>query len=297
MRIEPGQVAFITGGASGIGLGLAQACGAAGLAVAIADIDPAALAIAEARLTGAGVKVLSLHLDVTSSQDWSQAVDATWNAFGRIDLLCNNAGIGQGRTKGGAGLIDLPQALWRLVLEVNATGAFLGVQAVVPRMIAAGRGGHIVNTASMAGLIAPAGLGAYAASKFAVMAMSESLRAELAPHGIGVSILCPGGVESNLNATTAARHAQALGQDPAPTRPPGVTLMTARAVAEFVLQGVAEDRMHLLPHPEYAPLVSERHRAVERAFGTSAQPGYLDPEGLLSASRNPAYLAATASET
>src|SRR3954447_10608790 len=102
---------------------------------------------------------------------------------------------------------EMPQALWRMVLEINATGTFLGARAMVPRMLARGRWGHIVNTASTGGLMAPGGIAAYCASKYAVVGLSESLRAELAPAGIGVSVLCPGGVRSNLFASSVTVRA------------------------------------------------------------------------------------------
>ena len=144
-------------------------------------------------------------------------------------------------------------------------------------------------TASMAGLIAPAGLGAYSATKFAVVAFSESLRAELASQGIGVSVLCPGGVESNLNATSEARHAAARGTDPLDTRPIPVTLMAASSVAERVLASIEANALHITTHPEYRDLVAERFEAVLAAFDDSAEPGYGDPEPLLRSSRNPSY--------
>lgn len=291
MDLQPGQVALITGGASGIGLGIARAFGDAGLAVAIADVDVDALEHSTAELTAAGFINFSVTLDVTDAASWKHAVDQVWDRFGRIDILCNNAGIGQGRREKGeaAGLINMSESSWRLIFETNTTGVFLGAHEVVPRIAAQGRPGHIVNTASMAGLIAPSGLGAYAASKFAVVALSESLRSELAPIGIGVSVLCPGGVESRLNASTEARHAAAAGRPVVSTNPPGVTLMSAESVGHRVLEAIRSNRLHIITHPEYRPLVEERHLALLSAFGTSAESGYRDPEPLLRSSRNPCY--------
>ena len=150
-----------------------------------------------------------MPLVITSATSWGEAAARVEAALGPIDILCNNAGIIPGRFGDGTP-IHLPamaKTLWRVVIETNLTGSFLGVRAIAPGMIARGRG-HFVNTASMAGLIAPRGLGAYSASKHAVLGMSKALRAELAPHGVGVSVLCPGAVESDRVATSAARHAE-----------------------------------------------------------------------------------------
>lgn len=293
MELAAGQVALITGGAGGIGLGIARAFGQAGLKVAIADLDATALEAAAEGLRSQGISVLSVVLDVTDPAGWKQAADQVWAQFGRLDVLCNNAGVGQGqRPKGsGSGLVDMPEAAWRLILETNVTAAFLGVREIVPRLLAQGGPAHIVNTASMAGLIAPAGLGAYAASKFALVGMSESLRAELEPQGIGVSVLCPGGVESRLSQSSEARHAAAAGREAQPTRAPGVTLMPADLVGTLVLDGVRANRLHIVTHPEYAPLVEERQQALVKAFDRARASGFLDPEPLLRSSRNPAYAA------
>lgn len=295
MELVAGQVALITGGASGIGLGIARAFGQAGLKVVIADLDASELALAAEGLRAQDIVTLAVHLDVTDPAAWKRAADQVWDQFGRLDVLCNNAGVGQGqRAKGaGSGLVDMTEAAWRLILETNVTAAFLGVREVVPRLMAQGGPAHIVNTASMAGLIAPAGLGAYSASKFALVGMSESLRAELEPHGIGVSILCPGGVESRLSQSSEARHALAAGREAHPTRSPGVTLMPGELVGQLVIEGVRANRMHIVTHPEYAPLVEERQQALLRAFSQATPSGFLDPEPLLKSSRNPAYAAET----
>jgi NAD(P)-dependent dehydrogenase (short-subunit alcohol dehydrogenase family) len=302
MRDMMGKVAFITGGASGIGLSIAGSLARAGVRIVVADIDGAALETARSALADAGAEVLTARLDVADPASWREATDVAVARFGRIDVLCNNAGVGQGRLPNGdaIGLADMSESLWRLILDINVTGVFLGVRTVAPLMIRGGTGGHIVNTASMAGLFAPPGMVAYSASKFAVMGLTEGLRAELAPHAIGVSVLCPGAVESNLSATSAARRSSIpmTGQEPeaklSPVRTLTGKMMKAASVGDRVLEGIRNDELYILTHPEYEPLIEDRFAAIRAAIGESAEPGHLDPESLLTRSRNPVYAGAAA---
>ena len=288
-----GRVAVVTGGASGIGLGLAQALLAAGMKVAIADINQPALAEAAASL---GANAMPVVLDITSATAWHAALDAVEAKLGPIALLCNNAGLGQGRRADGGPVLmaEMPEEVWKLVIDTNLHGTYLGIRAAVPRMIAAGRGGHVVNTASMAGLIAPAGLTAYAASKYAVVGLSEALRAELAPQGIGVSVLCPGAVSTNFYVTSAQRREAVMGDAPAfaPGRTDSAPRMDPRSVGEHVVRGIRANHLYIFTHPEYRPLVEARFAAITGGFGPSAQPGYTDPDLVLSRSGNPEYEAA-----
>lgn len=290
-----GKVALITGGASGIGLGMARAFLAAGLRVAIADINEAALATARAALPGLGAAV---PLDVTRAEAWTQAVDAVEAALGPVEILCNNAGVGQGRYADGRAIqvADMPEALWRMVLEINATGTFLGARTVVPRMLERRQWGHVVNTASTGGLMAPGGIAAYCASKFAVVGLSESMRAELAPAGIGVSVLCPGGVRSNLFASSVAVRAAIPGASEGMATVGSEALRAEQAqrmdpvsVGNKVLRAIADNALYIIPHPEYRGHVDERHAALVAAFGESAQPGYHDTPATFERFRNPEY--------
>ncbi|WP_293865610.1 SDR family oxidoreductase [uncultured Alsobacter sp.] len=281
-----GKVVLVTGAARGIGLGLAQAFAAAGAHLALTDIDGVALEEAARSLP---LGTLTFGLDVRSPADWSRVVAGIEEVHGGIDILCNNAGVGMGRSaaSGPTGFADIPLEHWQLLLDVNLTGVFLGVRSVVPGMIARGRGGHVVNTASMAGFLAPAGLAGYSASKFGVVALSESLAAELLPVGIGVSILCPGGVRSDFVERSAERSALAAGR---PFTPPVQPMkMQARNVGERVVQAVRANELHVFTHPEYEPLVRERVDAVMAAFGPSAEPGYSDTPAMLAGSGNAAY--------
>lgn len=234
-------------------------------------------------------------MDVSSSEDWQALSDEAWDTHGGVGLLCNNAGIGVTVIQESAPvrMWELPVDKFRRVVEVNLMGTFLGMKHVLPRMIADAGRGHIVNTASMAGFLAPPYLGPYSASKFAVVALSEVAAAELAPYGIGVTILCPGGVATAFN-VAARQRGSAKMVDEATFLPhePGaadVMKMTPDAVAARVIQAVANNELFVFTHPEYEPLVRERQAAVLRSFGDSAQLDYSDPPDLLNRSRTPLH--------
>src|ERR1700679_3856003 len=170
MRELTGKTAFVTGGASGIGLAMGQAFAAAGMRVMLADIEKNAL---DAGLdTGAPLAVA---------------------AFGKVHVVCNNAGVG-----GGGGIEDISLDTWRWVLDVNVMGVLHGIKTFLPHIRAHGEGGHIVNTASMAGMNSGLGFSPYSASKFAVVNISEGLAMRLKPLGIGVTVVCPGFVNTHI---------------------------------------------------------------------------------------------------
>jgi NAD(P)-dependent dehydrogenase (short-subunit alcohol dehydrogenase family) len=255
----------------------------------------AALETAEAALPGLGKAV---KLDVTGAAEWERALDAVEAALGEVEILCNNAGVGQGRFADGREIrvTEMPEALWRMVLEINATGTFLGARAVVARMLARGKWRHIVNTASTSGLMAPGGIAAYCASKYAVVGLSESLRAELASAGIGVSVLCRGGVRSNLFASSVAVRAGVPGAFEGMATVGSEALRIEQAkrmdpvfVGEMVLRAIAGNAMYIIPHPEYLGHIEERHAARVAAFRESAQPGYRDTDVTFERFRNPEY--------
>lgn len=263
--------------------------------IAIADIDTDALARARAQLVASGAQAMAVELDVTSAAAWEQAARQVEHELGAVAVLCNNAGIGQGRMAFNRhfDLTDIPEGLWNLLFATNVTSVYHGVRTFVPRMKAAGAGGHIVNTASMASFLAPAGVSVYAATKFAVMALSESLRAQMLPYGIGVSALCPGGVQSNLVARTAAIRQATPGAEidgalKAPLAEEPIK-MTAYNVGRRVLQAILNDELYIITHPEYRPLMEERFDAILAAVGESAQPGYADTPAMLQRSGNPVY--------
>ena len=291
-----GKTAIVTGGASGIGLGIVEAFLEGGMKVAIADIDADAVKREVDRLSEAGAEVLGVELDVCSKQSWENAANSVVERFGHIDVLCNNAGVAQGRLPSGEPLLvtDLSEGLFRMLMDINVIGVFLGVKVIAPMMIARGQGGAIVNTASMAGFLTPPGLSAYVASKFACVGLSESIRSELAPNDISVSVFCPGGVTSNLSTNTAARRAAQVHdaderQAKLDDRPSKNQVMTALSAGRCVLAGIRANDLYIFSHPEFQDLVQERFAAVLASFDAPAQEGYRDPEAVLTKSRNPAH--------
>ena len=188
-----GKTAVVTGGASGIGLGIAGALTGAGMRVAIADVEDTALERARASLAGSAGDVLAVRVDVTDREALAAAADRVEEAFGTVHVLCNNAGV-----LVGGSIDEMAYADWDWVLGVNVRGVINGLQTFLPRIAAHGEGGHIVNTASLAGMSTARGMSVYTASKFAVVGLTEALRADLADSGIGVSVLCPGVVDTNI---------------------------------------------------------------------------------------------------
>jgi NAD(P)-dependent dehydrogenase (short-subunit alcohol dehydrogenase family) len=271
MRNVKGKTAFITGGASGIGLGMCQAFLKAGMKVAIADIRREALDRAVQILNTDPGRLLPVPLDVTDRRDWVRAADAAERAFGPVQVLCNNAGI----------TIDgpLPQGTyddWDFCLGINLGGVINGVMTFMPRMIQRGHEAHIVNTASMGGLIAGAGSGIYSTSKYAVVGLTEELRSDLAPHGIGVSVFCPGPTQTELFASSVAVRPAQLGRTgyaprtvPKPDEMPAGVAAAIYAIAmkpveagKRVLQGIRRNDMYILTHPEFRDIVQARCRAL-----------------------------------
>jgi NAD(P)-dependent dehydrogenase (short-subunit alcohol dehydrogenase family) len=273
LRDLPGKTAFITGGASGIGLALGKAFAGAGMNVMLADIETDALANAVESFASPSVR--GVVCDVTDPASVTAAARNTFETFGKVHLLCNNAGVA-----GGSGIDDISPDTWRWVLDVNVMGVVQGIAAFLPHMREHGEGGHIVNTASMAGLNSGMGFSPYSAGKFAVINMSEGLAARLKPHGIGVSVLCPGFVRTRID--NAGRNRQSRygpAHRPDPGSPAGrmaaeiaerIRSGTDPAViAALVLAAVQNDELYVFPHPEMRDEVAERFAtilvALERA--------------------------------
>jgi NAD(P)-dependent dehydrogenase (short-subunit alcohol dehydrogenase family) len=253
MKDLSGKVAFITGGGSGIGFGIAKCAAEAGMKVAIADVRADHLEQGLAKLRAAGADAHGMLVDVADAAAVERAAEETIKVFGKVHLVCNNAGISFFGPMDVATLDD-----WRWIMGVNVDGVINGIQAFMPRLKAHGEGGHIVNTASMAGLLVGPGMGLYSASKFAVVGLTTSLRYDLAPHGIGVSVLCPGFVRSNIHEAVKSRPKN-LGATGYPVteadmkRLEGILSvgMDPVEVGAHVIAGVRENRQYIFPHAEF----------------------------------------------
>jgi NAD(P)-dependent dehydrogenase (short-subunit alcohol dehydrogenase family) len=252
-----GRTAFVTGGANGVGIGLVRALLAEGCKVAIADIRQDSIDAALKSLDNA--EVMGVLVDVSSRDAMAKAADEVEVKFGPVTLLFNNAGINLFQT-----IEDSSYSDWDWVMGVNLHGPINGVMTFVPRMIAHGQGGYIVNTASMAGWLASGSPGIYNTTKFAVRGMSESLRYSLAPHGIGVSILCPGLVKSYIYASDDIRPKELLdGAKPIDTANVKRLAdahqfgMEPDVIAARILDGMRENRAYIFSHPDHKEELAE----------------------------------------
>jgi NAD(P)-dependent dehydrogenase (short-subunit alcohol dehydrogenase family) len=271
------KVAFITGGASGIGLGIAGACVAAGMKVVLADLrqDHIEEALAAFSKAGQSKNVHAIRLDVTDRAAMAQAADETERVFGQLHVLVNNAGVGiQGPFKG------ITYADWDFGLAVNLGGVINGLQTFLPRIRAHGEGGHLVNTASLAALVPmPAEFVIYQTAKAAVVTLSEGMRSELAQENIGVSVLCPGPVRTNIHELARNRPARfgvgdafraAHSAAGSPLQLPG--MMDPAEVGDLVLNAIRNDELYVITHGEWTSAAQERHTALIAAMPTKLDP-------------------------
>ncbi len=265
-----GRVAAITGAGSGIGAALALACGDAGMDVALADVEiEKAEAVAE-DLRARGRRALAARVDVRRADEVESFAESTFAALGGCHLLCNNAGV---LVLGLTHQRSLEDFAW--VLSVNLWGAIHGVRAFVPRMIQQAQGGHVVNTASIAGLVPAPANGAYTASKYAIVGLSECLRLDLAPHGIGVSVLCPGPVKTGILRSERNRPAE-LGASKlsredvsavmSASDAANTTFIEPERAARAVLEAVRRDEPYVITHPGSKGLVEARFRRILDAY-------------------------------
>lgn len=269
MKTFTGRVAVVTGAASGLGRELALRCGREGMKVALADVDEAALARVEAELKAAGAEAISVRCDVSSGADVEALAARTLEAFGAVHLVCNNAGIAP------LGVVwENTVADWQWTLGVNVWGVIHGVRVFTPILLRQGDEGHIVNTASVAGLIAPPGMGMYNVSKHAVVALTETLHHDLAARGAQVkcSVVCPAYFPSAITESERTRPA-ALREERAQTdedRAREANMrkavqsgrLSAADIAARVLEAVREERFYVLTHPRILPAVEARMRDI-----------------------------------
>jgi NAD(P)-dependent dehydrogenase (short-subunit alcohol dehydrogenase family) len=270
-----GKVAFVTGGTSGIGLGIAQALHEAGMNVAIGSPQPAALEAAKVSFRGHPERILALKVDVTDREGMHEAAETVERHFGKIHVLCNNAGVGIVVRAAVATYND-----WDWALSVNVGGVINGIRAFLPKIMKHGEGGHIVSTSSMSGLFLGSGAGVYSTTKYAVVAIMEALRADLAPHGIGASVYCPGLVNTNLCDSEDARPERfaEAGRAVSPELKAAIrtTLMekgmSSREAGEWVLRGIVRNDLYILSHPEYEAGLRERFDAILASMPHPAHP-------------------------
>ncbi len=272
MQDFEGRTAVVTGGASGIGLAIARRLGREGMNLVLGDIEQPALDEAVAAFDAAEVPVLGMEIDVSDVESVRRLAAAAEERFGNIHLLCNNAGVG------GGGAILEPDDLdvWEWVLGVDLLGVLHGIKVFGPSMVAHGEPCHMVNTASMAGLMPTPGLGSYTVSKYAVVAMSETLSLETADTNLGVSVLCPGFVQTKIadSQRNIPEHLVRL-EEPSEEeeflRQAVIDLVGGgippEQVADDVVDAIRSGRFYILTHPEYATQI--RQRAEWIASGTA----------------------------
>lgn len=264
-----GKVAFITGGARGIGLAIARALVGRGCSVMLADLDADALAQAAALLENIGSQVGTFICDVSNAEAMQAAADATIARFGKVHIIVNNAGVAVGGKPGKVALAD-----WRWVVDINLMGVVYGTEIFLPLIRAHGEGGHIINTASMAGHIASPSMSPYNATKFAVVGYSESLQVDLAKENIGVSVLCPAWVRTDIHKSAFAKPTGGGSTDDPQFQALSQVIdngLDADAVGEWTAQCIADDRFYIFTHPEFKQYIDARFDTISADYQACAQ--------------------------
>lgn len=266
-----GRVALVTGAASGIGLGISRSLAARGVRVVMADIEKETLHQSAALLQSEGGLTQPVVLDVSDRAAMYAAAKELWNQWGRLDILVNNAGVAYNARP----LHEVPDEAIDWSIGVNILGVLNGIKAFVPLIIRAGEGGHVVNTSSIGGFqVRKSELwhqGLYAATKFAVTALSEGLRNDLEDHGIGVSILAPAAVATRIG-TSDRNRPQRFGGPTNDSQRASVeellrqTGLSADLVGERVIRAILDNETYIFTHPEVQPWLEERHANIEQAF-------------------------------
>ena len=266
MKEIAGKTAFVTGAGNGIGRAIARALAAEAVAVAVADIDEAAAGQVAAEIEASGSRAVAVRCDVTDRASLEAARDETIRALGPIHILCNNAGVSA------AAPFDITTpGDWRWMFEVNVMGVVNGLQVFLPHLRGHGQGAHIVNTASMAGLIPVGRMSAYGASKHAVVGLTECLEVELEGSGVGLSLLCPGIVNTELAASSRAlRPEDARGVDPDSDRmleEGGRSGSDPAQVGDCVVEAIRSDSFYVISHPKLLRPFANRAARIQAADG------------------------------
>jgi NAD(P)-dependent dehydrogenase (short-subunit alcohol dehydrogenase family) len=272
MKDLAGKTAFVTGAASGIGFGIASALAQAGVKVMLCDIEEAALAAALEKLRLTNADIEGVRADISLKGELAAAAEATLARYGKVHILVNNAGVGGGGPYG-----MWSDAAWDWTLGVNLRAVVWGIEIFGPLIERHGEGGHIVSTASIAGLVS-SGSVAYNVSKYGVVALSEGLRLELAPRGIGVSVLCPGFIRTQIvdsGRNLPERFAGKVGRPPV-TGPVAERIKFVRDrvaqgidplyVGELVREGIENDWPYIFTDNELEPFIETRFAAIKEGF-------------------------------
>jgi NAD(P)-dependent dehydrogenase (short-subunit alcohol dehydrogenase family) len=264
-----GRVAVVTGGGSGIGAAMARAFAREGSKVVLADLDRDGMDRVVGDIGAQGGEALGVHTDVARLESVEALAKRTLERFGAAHVVCNNAGVGVFGS-----LAEATHKDWQWVMNVNLWGVIHGIEVFLPRLIAQGQGGHIVNTASMAGLAGMPGLGVYCASKFAVVGLTESLHRELSGSGIGASVLCPMIVNTQINASERNRPEELRNQGASePSLGEGQftvsRVIEAAEVAERVVQAIRDKALYILTHVESREILRRRGARLDAAAARS----------------------------
>lgn len=264
MKIGIDNAAFVTGGAGGIGLAIAEVLAARGAKVMLADLDQTKLDEAAKMLSAKGADVGTVVCDVADEAQMRAAAAATIEKFGKVHIVVNNAGVALGGMPGEISMKD-----WRWIVDINLIGVAHGVEIFTPLIQSHGEGGYFINTASMAGHGAAPGMGPYNATKFAVVGYSEALKQELAPSNIGVSILCPAWVKTNIH--RSAFDKPTGGSDESDPRFKEMAAVIDAGidpadVAEWTAQCVEADRLYIFTHPEFSGAIDYRHAMIRADY-------------------------------
>ncbi len=258
-----GKTVFITGAAGGIGFEIARSFAARGAGVMMSDIDGEALERALAELKRDHEAVAAIQCDVADHDAVQKAADATIAHFGKVHMVVNNAGVGSGGRTGSIAMRD-----WQWVVDINLMGVVHGVEIFTPLMEEHGEGGHIINVASMAGHVSMAGMAPYHATKFAVVGYSESLMQEMKERGIGVSVLCPAWVKTQIHLSGNDAPSR-VGKAPNPDDPLAQQMkaviesgMPAGIVGEWVADCIEADRFYIFTHPDFYDAIAARHKHI-----------------------------------
>ena len=273
MESLSGKVAVITGGASGIGFATAQALAAKGAKIVIADIEATALDKAVGALSSAGAKAEGIVCDVADLASVQKLAEQSFSKMGAVHIVFNNAGVAIN-----GHLAKMKHSDWEWILKVDLWGPIHGVEAFLPRMIEQKQGGQIVFTSSIAGLVPTEGLGVYAVAKYGVVALAETLRREVRQHNIGVSVLCPLRVETNIVTSERNRTADFGGTAASPkmsTEMPAQAqgnivmageVMKPDEVATYVVDAIVANRLYILPHEDSRELIRRRFQRIDATF-------------------------------